>query len=182
MSWFGKQRIGREDFNTVIQNLARSLETLREEYIFGSLSQLKREGVDVSNVSRDIGPASELEAALIGFQLTSIIGIAWGYIKGIEDQLFFDHALSKHMNAEKGSRAWIYRERYTDCQGDMDALAKALSFDVQTGIGSPIPREEFLIQFQGGAYILAVLCQAATCAACGDSKMERKIKEKLRMV
>ena len=183
MGLFGRKRIyiKQEDFPAIINNLATSLETLREEYIFGSLSQLKREGVDVSNVPRNISPGSELEDALKGFQLTSMMGIAWDYIKSIEDQLLFDHALSKHMKAEKRSRAWKYRERYTDCQGEMDALSKTLSLDVHKAIGSPMPRDEFLIQFQGGAYILIGLCQAATYLACGDSKMERKIKEKLRM-
>ncbi|OGL40124.1 MAG: hypothetical protein A2042_02725 [Candidatus Schekmanbacteria bacterium GWA2_38_11] len=182
MGLFGRKKIyiKREDFPVVINNIARSLEALREEYIFGSLSQLKREGVDVSNISRDISPGSQLEDALKGFQLTSMMGITWDYIRSIEDKLAFDLALSKHMNAEKESRAWDYRERYIDCQGDMDALAKTLSFDVYKSIGSPIPRDEFLIQFQGGAYVLIGLCQAATYSACGDSKMERKIRGTMR--
>lgn len=181
MGLFGRKRIyiNPDDFPSIINILAIAFETLREEYIIGSLSQLKREEIDVSNVSRDISPGSELEHALIGFQLTSMMGIAWDYTKTIESQLSFDYELSKHMKAGEGSRAWNYRERYTDCQGDMDALAKVLSFDVYKNIGSPMPREEFLIQFHSGAYILIGLCQATTYSSFGDIKMERKIKKKL---
>ena len=173
--------IERKDFPVFINNIGRSLETLREEYIFGSLSQLKREGVDVSTISREISMGSELEDVLKGFQLTSMMGIAWDYIRSMEDQIAFDSALSRQMKAEKGSRAWDYRERYTDCQGNMDALAKTLSIDVYKSVGLPIPRNEFLIQFQACAYNLIGLCQAATYSGFGDKKMERKTREKLHM-
>lgn len=181
MGLFGRKRIyiDKDNFQAVINRLTVSFKTLREEYMFGSLSQLKREGVDVSKVSRDISPESELEDILKGFQLTSMIGIAWDYIKDIRDQLSFDYMLSSHLRVEEGSRAWKYRERYTDCHGDMDALSRALSVDVHKAIGSPEPNNEFLIQFQGGAYTLIGLCQMATYSACGDSKMEQKIKQKI---
>lgn len=183
MGLFGRKRIyiDKDNFPTVINKLAVSFETLREEYLLGSLSQLKREGFDVSKVSRSISPGSELEDVLKGFQLTSMMGIAWDYIKDINDQQSFDYMLSNHIKAEEVSRAWKYRERYTDCHGDMDALSRTLSVDVHKAIGSPEPRNEFLIQFQGGAYILIGLCQAYTYSACGDSKMEQKIKQKMRM-
>ncbi len=147
MGLFGRNYIKQEDFPPVISKIAKSLEASREEFILGSLSQLKREGVDVSNISRDISVGSELEDALKGFQLTSMMGIAWDYIKSVEDQIGFDLELSKRMNAEKGSRAWDFRERYTDCQGHMEDLAKTLAFDVYNAIRAPIPRDEFLIQF-----------------------------------
>lgn len=181
MDLFGRKRIyiNKDNFQAAINKLIVSFETLREEYIFGSLSQLKREGVDVSKVSRDISQESELEDILKGFQLTSMIGIAWDYIKKIRDQLLFDHMLSNHINAEEGTRASEFRERYTDCKGDMDALSKTLSIDVHKAIGSPEPKDQFLIQFQGGAYTLIGLCQMATYSACGDSKMKQKIKQKI---
>ena len=145
MNIFGRKRIYvcKDNFPTIINELILSFEALRGEYIFGSLSQLKREGVDVSKVSREINPESELEDILKGFQLTSMIGIAWNYIKHISDQLLFDHMLSNHVNAEEGTRASEFRERYTDCQGDMDALSKTLSVDVHKAIGSPEPKDKF---------------------------------------
>jgi len=175
-----KKYINREKFPATIHKLAKSFETSREEYILGSTLQLKREGVDVS-VPREISPGSELEDALKGFELTSMIGIAWEYIESIEDQLEFDSALSQYINAEKGTRAWNFREKYTDCQGNMDELAKTLSIDVHKSIGSPRPEDEFKAQFQGGAYILIGLCQADTYSACGDTKMEQKVRAKIRM-
>ena len=176
---FGRKKIyiSKGSFQSIIGVLATSLEAVREEYIFVSLSQLKREGVDVSNVPTNISPGSELEDALD--LLTSMIGIAWDYIKNDDDQLLFDDLLSEHMKAKEGSRAWTYRERYTDCQGDMDSLAKTLSLDVHKNIGFPIPIETFIDQFRGGAYVLIVLSQATTYSACGDNKMERKVKKNL---
>jgi len=177
----GKKYINREEFQAIIHKLAKSLEASREEYILGSLLQLKREGVDVSNVPIEISPGNELEDVLKGFELTSIMGIAWKYIKSLEDQLSFDNALCKHINAEKGSRAWNFREKYTDCQGNMDALATTLSIDVHKLIGSPRPENEYKAQFKGGAYILIGICQADTYSACGDTKMEKKVREKIKM-
>lgn len=173
--------IEKEDFPQVIKNLTVAFETLREEYIFGSLSQMKRDGVDVSNISRDISPDSELENILKGFQLTSMIGIAWDYIKSIDDKQEFDEALSKHIKAGKGTLAANYREKYIDCQGDMKDLSRSLAIDVHKAIGKPSPDIEYLSQFQGGAFVLAGLCQAATCSACGDRKMEQKIKQSMRL-
>ncbi|MBW2004337.1 MAG: hypothetical protein JRI72_06925 [Deltaproteobacteria bacterium] len=182
MSLFGREKfIPREKFEAIIHKLAKSLGASREEYILGSLTQLKREGVDVSNVPREISSGSELEDALKGFELTCIMGIAWNYIKSIEDQLSFDNALCAHINAEKGSRAWNFRERYTDCQGNMDALATALSIDVYKSIGSPRPENEYKDQFNGRAYFLVGICQADTYSACGDTKMEKKVRAKIKM-
>lgn len=176
-----KKYIENADFICVIGNLARQFESLRENFIFGSLSQLKCEGFDVSGISRDIVPGSELDDILKGFQLTAMMGIAWKYIKD-KDRLAFDRLLSSTMKAEMGSsRAWNYRDRYLDCRGDMDALAKALSVDVHRAIGFPEPRVEFLIQFQAGAELLVVLCQLATYTACGDEKMSRKLKKRIGM-
>ncbi len=163
----------------VINSISRSFESLREEYMFGSLSQLKREGVDVSRISRDIAPGSELEDALKGFQLASMMGIAWDYIKDARDQLDFDRQLSSHLKAQEGSRAWNYREKYVDCQGNIDTLSKSLAVDVHGLIGFPEPRKEFLIQFQGGAQILIGLCQVATYTACNDDKMARTVRQRI---
>ncbi|OFX15940.1 MAG: hypothetical protein A2Z18_00040 [Armatimonadetes bacterium RBG_16_58_9] len=166
-------------FSLVINDLARAFESLREDYIFGSLSQLKREGVDVSGIARDVVPGSELEDASKGYQLTSMMGIAWDYIRDARDQLEFDRLLSASLGAEEGSRASNFRERYLDCRGDIDALAKALSVDVHRAIGSPEPRTEFLIQFQGGAVLLGGLCQVETYRACGDDRMALSLRRRI---
>ena len=176
-----KKYINREKFPAIIHKLAKSFEASREEYILGSTLQLKREGVDVSCMPREISPGSELEDALKGFELTSMIGIAWEYIESIEDQLKFESDLCKSVNAEKGSRAWNFRERYTDCQGNMNALTTALSIDVHKAISSPMPENEYKLQFKGGAYILVGICQADTYSACGDTKIEKKVRAKIKM-
>ena len=176
-----KKYIEKDAFATVVNTLSRTFEALREEYLFGSLSQLKKEGIDVSKISRDIVPGSELEDALKGFQIMSMIGIAWGYIRDARDQLDFDTLLSSHLRVHEGSRAWNYREKYVDCQGNIEAVSKSLAIDVYRAIGFPEPRNEFLIQFQGGAQLLIALCQMATHSACGDEKMVRKVKERIGM-
>jgi hypothetical protein len=65
-------------FKEIVNTLAASFESLREEYLLGSLMQLKRERIDVSKISRDIVPGSELDDLLKGFQLTCMMGIVWG--------------------------------------------------------------------------------------------------------
>ncbi len=170
------------DFAQVIARLVRTFETSREEYFLGSILQLKREGYDVSNIPREIAPKSELEDALKAFQLTSMMGIAFDHIRDIRDQLEFDKSLSLSMNSEEGSRAWSYRDKYLDCRGDIHTLTKTFSRDIHRLIGSPEPRIEFLIQFQAGAQLFMVMCQAETHSACGDEKMAMKLKRSLGIV
>ena len=43
-----------EKFEAIIRKPTKSLEASREEYILGSLVELEREGVDVSNAKRNI--------------------------------------------------------------------------------------------------------------------------------
>jgi len=171
-----RKHIEAKDFPEIVSALAGSFASLREEYILGSLMQLKREGVDVSRLSRDIDPNSELEDALKGFQLMSMIGIAWEYIKRISDQMYFDKMLSNHLGAEQGTRAWQYREKYVDFQGNMEALCPALASDVHRAFGYPEPRQKFIDQLHGGALILIGLCQEAACNACGDDKRARELR------
>lgn len=96
--------IEKSQFTFIIESLVKSLEALREDFIYGSLTQLKREGVDVSMISKEISPGSELEDELKGFQLTSMIGIAWNYIKDPKEKIDFDDSLSRCMGAEEGTR------------------------------------------------------------------------------
>ena len=172
-----KKYIGKEQFPVIVNALASSFASLREEFILGSLMQLKKEGTDVSMLSRDIPPGSELEDILKGFQLTSMIGVAWDYIKDVRDQLDFDDMLSLHLGAQEGSRAWKCREKYVDCQGQMEALCSTLASDVHRAFGHPEPRQQFIIQFHGGALILIGLCQEAACKFCGDDKRARELRQ-----
>lgn len=171
--------VERVSFSLIITNLERAFESLREMYVFGSLSQLRSEGVDTSGIPSGIPPGSELEDALKGYQLTCMMGTAWDYIREWRDQLEFERMLSGSLKAEEGSRAWCFRERYVDCQGDIDALARALSVDVYRAIGSPEPRAEFLIQFQGGAVLLGGHCQVETHRACGDDRMAMSLERRI---
>lgn len=172
-----RKYINTEQFQSIANALSISFASLREEYVLGSLMQLKKEGIDVSLLSRDVSPGSELEDILKGFQLTSMIGVAWYYIKEQNDQLYFDKMLSSHLGAQPGSRARRYRERYIECQGQMEKLCSALSSDVHRAFGDPEPRQDFILQFQGGAIILIGLCQEATCKACGDDKKAQKLRK-----
>ena len=178
MSLFGRRiRVGAEDFPRVAAKLARILETLRSEYYFGSLSQLRREGIDVSMLPPTLPPHGELEAALKGFQLTCTVGIAWRYIEGPRDELEFERLLCERMGATK--EVAEYREKYLDCQGDITSLVLAVADDVFSAIGRPEPRSEFLPQFRAGAELLIGLSQLWTYAACGDRKMERRLKRRI---
>ena len=177
MGLFGRRVVVEEvAFPQVVANLARSLETLREEFYFGSLSQLRREGIDVSPLPVSLPSESEADDALKGFQLTSCVGIAWKYIPDARAKLGFGKLLGEQMSAPEGSRAEAYHDRYLDCRGDIEALARTLALDVHSALGSPEPAEEFLLQFNGGANILLGLSQLWTYTACGDEKMAKKVK------
>ena len=166
-------------FRIVVDDLVRAFECLRDDYIIGSLSQLKREGIDVSEISRDIAVGSELENALKGYQLTSMMGVAWDHIRDVKDHLEFDRLLSASMRAEEGSSAWYFRDRYLDCRGDIDVLAKTLAIDIHRAMGHPEPVTDFLIQFQGGAVLLGGLCQVETHKACGDERMALRLRRSI---
>lgn len=172
-----RKYIGREHFPAVVNALASSFALLREEYFLGSMMQLKREGIDVLALSRDIVPGSELEDALKGFQLMSMAGVAREYIKDARAKDDFNIMLSSQLEAQHGSRAWNYRERYVDFQGNMDALCPALAADIHRALDYPEPRQEFIIQFQGGARILIGLCQEAACKVCGDNRRAQELRK-----
>ncbi len=180
MGIFSKRKyVEAEKWPEVIATISRAFEALREEYIFGSLSQLKKEGADVSQISRDIAPESELEDLLKGFQLTCMMGIAYDYLKEPKEQIAFEESLSSRLGAKEGSRPWQYREKYLDCKGNIPTLCESLSSDIHRAIGFPEPRKEFLIQFQGGAQILIILCQVETCNAFGDGKRASSLRQEI---
>lgn len=198
-------------FTAVAIDLSRSLESLREQYIFGVFSALKREGIEVSKISREIIPGSELEDALIGFQLTSVIGIAWNYIRYEREQIAFEILLRSHVGApyndeilerqeslynfyihnpdllgchtgeEEGSRAWRYNVKYSSFLGNIASLSKSLASDVHMAMGSPEPRKDFLVMLQKGAQLLIGLSQLATYRACGDDNMAKKLRQHMTL-
>jgi hypothetical protein len=166
-----RKYIEHDIFTNVVEDISRSLGTLRTEYVVGSFFQLERQGISMSGISRNFSPGSELDAALIGFQLISIMDVTRDHIGDERDQLGFNKLLRSRLKAPEGSRTWNYREKYADCQGDIDSLSILLAADVHRLVGFPEPRKEFLNQFQGEAHILTMLSQVATHIACGDDEM-----------
>ena len=180
MSIFGKKpSINKDEFSSVIKTLKLDFESSREEFVFNSISQMKRYGKDVTSIPRDITPGSQLEDILKGFQLTSMIGIAWDHIKDIKEMLLFDEMLSEEMEALKESRANNYREKYKGCSGDMERLAITLSEDIHEALAIDTSDRNTTQIFKSGAYFLIGTSQHATYSVCGNQKMADKIRKRM---
>ena len=175
-----RRRVSRADFPVMVEKLARELEALREQFVFGGVSGLKSEGADVSGIPSVLEYGTELDSALQGFQLTAVVGFAWKYMD-VGDRLPFDCALTQCMTAGNDERTNYYRERYLDCQGDVEALSVYLAEDVLRLWGLPERAVGFFGALRSGSVPLMILSQVAAAAACGDEKTGRKLKRRLRL-
>jgi hypothetical protein len=96
------------------------------------------------------------------------------------DQMPFDNALTEHL--DKGDIIIVekYRNRYLECQGDIDLLAPSLADDLHRIWGSPEPAQRFKKGISIAAVSFGIMSQAATASVFGDSETETKLKGLLR--
>jgi len=167
-------------FPHIVEKLSIELEAIREQFVFGGISGLKSEGAPVKNISPLLEKGSELDSALKAYQLTCVIGFAWNYVD-FGDQLKFDQELTQRLDDGDAIRVKQYRDRYLDCEGDIDSLCINIAEDVHRIWGNPEPSQRFKRALINAAAPLGVLSQAATARICGDFKTEKRLKRKLRI-
>lgn len=175
-----RPRVDQSTFPALIPRLLLELESDREQFVFGGVSGLKSEGAPVSGISPILVKGSELDSALKGFQLTCIVGFGWNYMD-FSDQLPFDRALTKKLDDGDAARVKHYRERYLNCQGNIDLLPTILAEDIHQIWGCPEPSHRFKNALANAAITLGIVSQATTARVFGDSKTERKLKSRLRI-
>lgn len=122
--------------------LTSELKLVREQFVFGGVTALKSEGAQVSGISPMLEDGSELDSALKGYQLTNIMGFSWNYMQ-FADHLPFDRRLTESMACGDAQVIARYRERYLDCQGNIEALSSALAEDMHKIWGRPEPATKF---------------------------------------
>ena len=180
-SLFGTRlQVNQSSFAVIIPKLASELEMIREQFVFGGVTTLKSEGAPVVGTSQMLEKGSELDSMLKGFQLTNIMGFAWNYIQ-FADQLPFDRALTQHLDDGDGDLTNEYRERYLDCQGNIELIASSLAEDIHKIWGRPEPSNKFKRALSNAAITLGIVSQATTASVFGDTKTERKLKSRLRI-
>lgn len=172
--------LNRARFPLVVEKLAAELESIREQFVFGGISGLKSEGAPVTHISPMLERGTALDSALKAFQLTCVVGFAWNYIQ-LEDQLKFNQELTQRLDDGDAALVKEYRERYLDCQGDIDSICAHLAEDVHRIWGNPEPSRKFKGALSNAAAPLGIVSQAATARICGDLKTEKKLKGKLRI-
>jgi hypothetical protein len=173
-------RVDRASLELLLPRLVSELKLVREQFVFGGVTALKSEGAQVSGISPMLQDGSELDSALKGFQLTNIMGFSWNYME-FADQLPFDKRLTDSMDCDDAQVIARYRERYLDCQGDIEALSSALAEDIHRIWGYPEPAMKFRRGLANAAVTLGIVSQATTANAFGDTKTERKLKSRLRL-
>ena len=177
---FGKkQQLSKAAFAFVVPRLISDLELLREQFLFACVTALKSEGAPVAGISPILQRGSELDAALKGFQLTSIMGFAWNYVK-FEDWVPFDKVMTAALDSNDMEITSKYRERYLDCQGNVDLVSSFLAEDIHRIWGCPEPASRFKRGLGNAAITLGTVNQAATAKVFGDSKTEIKLRSSLR--
>ena len=178
---FGKKsQVTKAFFAFVVPRLISELELLREQFVFGCVTALKSEGAPVAGIPPLLEKGSELDAALKGFQLTIIMGFAWNYMK-FEDQLPFDRVVTAEVDSNDKDITSRYRERYLDCQGNIDLLSSFLAEDIHRIWGHPEPATKFKRGLGNAGITLGIVSQATTANVFGDTKTERKLKSRLRI-
>jgi len=178
---FGKKpHVNRATLAAVVRKLVSELDLVREQFVFASVTALKSEGTPVPGISPMLDNGSELAGALKGFQLTNIMGFAWNYMKS-EDQLPFDRQLTATIDSNDKDITSRYRERYLDCQGNIDLLSSFLAEDIHRIWGRPEPAAKFKRALGNAAITLGIVSQAMTANVFGDTKTERQLKSRLRI-
>jgi len=167
-------------FPSIVGKLTIELEAIREQFVYGGVSGLKSEGAIVKDISPILEKGSMLDSALKGYQLTCIIGFAWNYIH-FRDQLKFDQKLTQCLDDGDSTRINEYRERYLDCQGNVDCLCEKLADDVYVIWDRHESSQNFKKALTNAAVPLAILSQAITARIFGDLKTEKKLKRKLHI-
>ncbi|MDP3919345.1 MAG: hypothetical protein Q8R76_00855 [Candidatus Omnitrophota bacterium] len=167
-------------FPHIVEKLTVELEAIREQFVFGGISGLKSEGAPVKDISPLLEKGSELDSALKAFQLTCVIGFVWNYVH-FSDQLKFDQEVTQRIDDGDDIRVKEYRERYLDCEGNIDSLCANIAEDVYRIWGSPEPSQKFKKALINAAAPLGIVSQAAAARICGDLKTEKKLKRKLRI-
>ena len=168
--------IDRNKFSIIIEKIGRELESIREEFVFGAVSGLKSEGANVNGIQRNLEKGSELDSALKAFQLTSVVGFSWNYIL-LTHQLDFDQRLTNHLDHGDTHRISEYRNRYLDCQGNIDCLSSNLADDVYRIWGNLEPALKYKQALKSAAVPLMIISQATVARVFGDSKTEKNLKE-----
>jgi hypothetical protein len=187
MSLFGwfrgmKRTVSAAGLPPLLEKLHRELHALRKQFLFGAISRLKSEGIELVGVSPMLEDSSELDSALQGFQLSCILGFALkeGYL-GLHNASQAEAYLKSLMAQRDGSVCSSYQERYLDCQGDVQCLETALAEDIIRLLGGPSPKSRVLNALRSAASPLAILSQAATAGVFGDQRAEKKLKGLLRL-
>ena len=179
--FFSRQiRIHHSDFPVLISKLVLELEVMREQFLFGTVSGLKGENAPLSGISSILIKGCELDSALKAYQLTCIIGFACDYME-FTDWTLFNEELTQKLDVGDGLKIKSYRERYLDCQGNIELLSSILANDIHKIWRNPEPSFKFKQALINAAVGLGIISQATTANVFGDKKTERKLKSNLRI-
>lgn len=176
----GRPQVDRAGLESLAPRLISELKLIREQFVFGGVTALKSEGAQVSGISPMLQDGSELDSALKGFQLTNIMGFSWSYMQ-FADQIPFDRLLTELMDSGDAQVITQYRERYLDCQGNIEALSSSLAEDIHRIWGRPEPTKKFRRALANAAVTLGIVSQATTANVFGDTKTEKKLKSRMRI-
>lgn len=160
---------------SVVQQLDRELEAIREQFVFGGLSTLKSEGISIPGPATVLEAGSELDSVLRAFQLTNVVGFSEKYL---DVPLYqpFDETLTQQMDNGHAETIRLYRETYLDCQGNSELICQRLSEDVFRIWGNPEPRQKIMNGLIHTTPALGIMSQARAAMVFGDLKTERKLK------
>ncbi len=173
-----KPTLERAMFSSAIDTLVTQFEALREQFVFGVISGMKSEGVQIPGVSQTLERESDVDSILIALQFVCVVGFAWDYIK-FDDRLSFDRELAQRIITGNEIKVEEYRERYLECQGNIECLQQILAEDIYIIWGKPEPARGIRKALSNSVEILGILSQAETARVCGDERTERKLKKLL---
>lgn len=160
---------------SIVDAIERRCGATREQFVFAAVTTLNAEGCDLPDAAKVLQEGSEVDSALRGYQLACVVGFAWRYME-LDLTSQFDNALTRCFADVDASTVSQYRERYLDCEGNVEQLTARLASDLVRLWGRPRPSPTMLRGVAAGAKSLAMISQAHAADAAGDSTTAQTLR------
>jgi len=176
---FGKVESYSVSYNDLVPQLITDLKALREQYLFETVTTLNSLSDHINYIDRILKDGSKVDSLLKGYHLTMIIGFSMNYLKS-HSIIPFEIALVNEMDCDDKNIANEYREKFLNCQGEVECLSFSFAEYLHSLWYYPVPKDKFINALANGAVVLGIMSQALTAKAFGDEKTEKKLKKKLK--
>ena len=175
-----------KDLSSIADQLLKSLSVLRLTFCttLPISLKLKQEGQFQNleiNTNSNFHDNIELTSILLGFQLTCTIGFIFkqGYHKNVGEVMNFENRIIVDSFANNNAainRCKLYKEKYLDCQGNIDCIESIVTEDILKSLNLA-NKPDYINNIKGMIHPFGIWSQAALAECFGDLKTSIKLKK-----